>query len=68
MAIVALRITGAVPITFPGRDASSVGIYIEEINSGKVLASHNSNLALTPASILKCVTAKTSGIHPISFL
>ncbi len=60
MAIVALRITGAVPITFPGRDASSVGIYIEEINSGKVLASHNSNLALTPASILKCVTAATS--------
>lgn len=51
---------GSTPIAFPGREAASVGIHIEEIASGKVLADHNSATALTPASILKSLTAATA--------
>ena len=51
---------GAKPITFPGREAASVGIYIENLETGDVVADHNSAVALTPASILKSLTAATS--------
>lgn len=43
-----------------GEDATSVGIYIKDIRSGKVIVDHNSQMALTPASILKCVTTATA--------
>ncbi len=51
---------GAKPITFPGREAASVGIYIENLATGEVVADHNSAVALTPASILKSLTAATA--------
>ena len=55
-----LTVYGAKPITFPGREAASVGIYIENLETGDVVADHNSAVALTPASILKSLTAATS--------
>lgn len=56
----ALIAHGSGPISFPGRDAASVGIYIEDLATGKAIADHNSAIALTPASILKSVTAATA--------
>ena len=53
-------LSAATPISFPGREAASVGIYIEELSSGKVLVDNNSAIAMTPASILKCLTAATT--------
>lgn len=58
--VAVLDIRGAAPVTFPGREAASVGIYIEDLRNGTVLADHNSRVALTPASILKSVTAATA--------
>ena len=43
-----------------GEESTSIGIYIKDIRSGKVLVDHNSQMALTPASILKCVTTATA--------
>lgn len=43
-----------------GGDATTVGIYIKELTTGKVLASHNASLALTPASVTKAVTTATA--------
>lgn len=40
--------------------ATTVGIYIKELSTGKVLADHNSYLALTPASVTKTVTSATA--------
>lgn len=39
-----------------GEDATSVGIYIKNLSTGKVVLSHNAGMALTPASVLKSVT------------
>ncbi|MDE6134617.1 MAG: D-alanyl-D-alanine carboxypeptidase, partial [Muribaculaceae bacterium] len=39
-----------------GEEATSVGIYIKEIQTGKVLVDHNAQMALTPASVMKAVT------------
>ncbi len=41
-------------------DATTVGIYIKDLSDGKVLADHNSRLALTPASVTKSVTSATA--------
>ena len=43
-----------------GGDATSVGVYVKELASGKVLVDHNSALALTPASVTKAVTTATA--------
>ncbi len=48
------------PLDFDGADATSVGIYIEEIATGKVVASHNAQIALTPASVTKALTCATA--------
>lgn len=45
---------------FSGEEATSVGIYIKDIRSDKVLVDINSRLALTPASILKSLTSATA--------
>ena len=41
---------------FDGEDATSVGIYIKDLTTGKVVMEHNSSLALTPASVMKAIT------------
>lgn len=43
-----------------GEESTSVGIYIKEIASGKVLIDHNSQLALTPASVMKAITTASA--------
>lgn len=43
-----------------GEESTSIGVYIKDLRSGKVLVDHNSQMALTPASILKCVTTATA--------
>lgn len=48
------------PIRFTGNNHAQVGIYIEEIATGKKLADYNSETSMTPASILKCVTCATA--------
>lgn len=43
-----------------GEESTSVGIYIKDLSSGKVLVDHNSDLALTPASVTKVVTTASA--------
>lgn len=39
-----------------GEESTSIGIYIKDINTGKVLVDSHSQMALTPASVMKAVT------------
>lgn len=39
-----------------GEESTSVGIYVKELGSGKVLIDHNGQMALTPASVMKALT------------
>lgn len=50
---------GQSPIRFKGSNASTVGIYIEEIATGKK-TTFESNRTMTPASILKSLTCATA--------
>lgn len=43
-----------------GEESTSVGIYIKDLTTGKVIIDHNSDLALTPASVMKAVTTATA--------
>lgn len=47
-------------IKFEGSEHASIGIYISEISSNKIIADYNSGKALIPASILKTVTSATA--------
>lgn len=47
-------------LNIEGGDATSVGIYVKDLSSGKVLVDHNSELALTPASVTKALTSATA--------
>lgn len=41
-------------------EATTVGIYVKDLATGKVLADHNGRLAMTPASITKTLTSATA--------
>lgn len=43
-----------------GEESTSVGIYIKDIKTGEVLVDHNSQLALTPASVMKAITTASA--------
>lgn len=43
-----------------GEESTSVGIYIKDLTTGKVLVDHHSQLALTPASVMKAVTTASA--------
>lgn len=43
-----------------GEEATSVGIYIKDLQTGKIVVSHNAATALTPASVTKAVTTATA--------
>lgn len=47
---------GRCPLDFSGNDNAAVGIYMVELSSGSVVAGHNADMLLTPASVLKAVT------------
>ncbi|MDE7467546.1 MAG: D-alanyl-D-alanine carboxypeptidase/D-alanyl-D-alanine-endopeptidase [Muribaculaceae bacterium] len=48
------------PLNIEGGDATEVGILITEIETGKVIADINSQVALTPASVMKTVTTASA--------
>ncbi len=39
-----------------GEQATTVGVYIKDLRSGEVICDYNSEMALTPASVMKAVT------------
>ncbi len=43
-----------------GENATLVGVYIKDINSGDVLYDYNSEIAMTPASVMKIVTSSSA--------
>ncbi len=43
-----------------GEESTSIGIYVKDLATGEVLVDHNSQLALTPASVMKAVTSATA--------
>ena len=43
-----------------GEEASSIGVYIKDLNTQEVLYDFNSEIALTPASVMKAVTTATA--------
>lgn len=47
-------------LSFYGREAATVGVYIENLSTGKVVESENINMSMIPASILKSVTTATA--------
>jgi D-alanyl-D-alanine carboxypeptidase/D-alanyl-D-alanine-endopeptidase (penicillin-binding protein 4) len=47
-------------LNIEGGEATTVGIYIKNLATGKVIADHNSTLALTPASVTKSITTATA--------
>lgn len=51
---------GAATLDFPDKDASTVGIAVVEISSGRIVASENYNKVMLPASTLKSVTSATA--------
>ncbi len=50
----------AQPLSFKGSEGASVGIYIAEIGSRKIVADYNSARTFIPASVTKCVTAASA--------
>lgn len=45
------------PVVFPRSNSASIGVVVRDLTTGKDLVSYNADKMLTPASILKCVTA-----------
>lgn len=43
-----------------GEEATSVGVFIKDITSGEVLYDYNSEIAMTPASVMKSITTATA--------
>lgn len=50
----------AAVLDFEGAEATSVGIYIKDLKTGRVVADRNAAVALTPASVMKALTAATA--------
>lgn len=48
------------PLKIAGADRTDVGIYIEDLRTGRVLADVNSDVAMVPASVTKSLTAATA--------
>lgn len=42
---------------FPSIEVASIGIYIEDLNSGQVIVEQNANKVMTPASVMKSITS-----------
>lgn len=49
-------------LDIPGGEATTVGIYIKSLDTGEVIADHNSQKAMTPASVTKAFTT-ASALH-----
>ncbi len=47
----------AASLGLDGEESTSIGIYIKELSTGRVLVDRNSQMALTPASVMKTITS-----------
>lgn len=56
-AIAAIGAMAETSLGFSGESAASVGIYVKELSTGKVLAENDAQKALVPASVMKSITA-----------
>lgn len=56
----AVAVKGQGILGIDGEESTSVGIYVKELATGKVLVDHNSQRALTPASVMKAVTSASA--------
>lgn len=54
---IAISINADNLLHFPDVEASTIGIYIEDLRNGKVVASQNKSKAMTPASVTKSITS-----------
>lgn len=50
-------------LNIPHEDATTIGIYIKDLRTGEVVADHNSQLAMTPASVTKLFTSAAVMMH-----
>lgn len=48
------------PLEFKGSEAASIGIYIVDLGSKRIVADYNSARTFIPASVTKCVTAASA--------
>lgn len=55
-------ISAAEPLDFPTSEAATIGIYIEDLKTGTVTRHYNADKVLTPASVMKCITAASAQI------
>lgn len=47
-------------LNIDGEESTSIGIYIKEIATDKIIVERNPDLALTPASVMKAITTATA--------
>ncbi|MDE6136886.1 MAG: D-alanyl-D-alanine carboxypeptidase, partial [Muribaculaceae bacterium] len=59
-AAVASLTASAQVLGFDGEESATVGIYIREIETGRMVAEHNAAQAMVPASTMKSLTAATA--------
>lgn len=57
---VGLNSASAQLLGIEGEQATSVGVYIQDLTSGEALYDYNSEIAMTPASVMKSVTTATA--------
>ncbi|MCM1021922.1 MAG: D-alanyl-D-alanine carboxypeptidase/D-alanyl-D-alanine-endopeptidase [Muribaculum sp.] len=54
------RVFAASPLSFPGASSARIGIYIENLATGKVETDFNARESFVPASVMKCITSATA--------
>ncbi|MGN0222825.1 MAG: D-alanyl-D-alanine carboxypeptidase/D-alanyl-D-alanine-endopeptidase [Muribaculaceae bacterium] len=50
-------------LNIPREEATTIGIYVKDLRTGEVVVDHNSQLAMTPASVTKLFTSAAVMIH-----
>ena len=48
------------PLGIPGEKATTIGLFVKDLKSGKVIEERNSELSMTPASVMKSITTATA--------
>lgn len=59
----ALSIQAQTHLNFKNNAAATVGIYVQDLKTGKVIANQNANVAMTPASVTKSITVAGAMLH-----
>ncbi len=68
LTVTSLRLFAYEPLIFSSADISHIGIYIEDLATGKTVATYNDKKVLVPASVMKSVTAASvQQLVPASF-